>query len=87
MWPAMRNHIVPYMAHVIQVALGAYMSSIRVKGHRKSWEVLDGQQQFGENESTDIGKSRILPKEGKASINTVLAMQLGLALIFETVYI
>ena len=36
-WPALRNHI-PCMAHVIQLALGAFMSSLGVKGHTKSWE-------------------------------------------------
>jgi len=29
-WPALRNHI-PCMAHVIQLALGAFMSSLGVK--------------------------------------------------------
>jgi hypothetical protein len=29
-WPALRNHIM-YMAHVIQLALGAYMSSLAVQ--------------------------------------------------------
>ena len=33
--PALMNHI-PGMAHVIQLALGAFMSSLGVKGHTKS---------------------------------------------------
>jgi len=33
-WPALRNHI-PQMAHVIQLALGAFMSSLGVKGRTK----------------------------------------------------
>jgi hypothetical protein len=36
-WPALRNHI-PCMAHVIQPALGAFMSSLDVKGRTKAWE-------------------------------------------------
>jgi len=55
-WPALRNHI-PCMAHVIQLALGAFMSSLGVKGPTKSWEAHERDQQFGENESIDIGKS------------------------------
>jgi len=34
-WPALRNHI-PCMVHVIQLALGAFMSSLGVKGSTKS---------------------------------------------------
>jgi len=35
-WPAFRNHI-PCMVHVIQLALGAFMSSLGVKDRTKSW--------------------------------------------------
>jgi len=34
-WPALRNYI-PCMAHVIQLALGTFMSSLGVKGRTKS---------------------------------------------------
>jgi len=44
-------------------------------------------QQFGENESTDIGKNQRLRKEGHARINKVLAMRPGLAKIIEKVRI
>jgi hypothetical protein len=54
--PALRNHI-QCMAHVIQLALGAFMSSLGVKGRTKSWEAHECDQSFGENESIDIGKS------------------------------
>jgi hypothetical protein len=64
-WPALRNHI-PCMAHIIQLALGAFMSSLGVKGRTKSWEAHERDQQFGENESIDLGKSQRLRKEGKA---------------------
>jgi len=83
-WPALRNHI-PCMAHFIQVALGVFMSSLGVKSHTKSWEGNERNQQFGENESTDIGKSQRLRKEGNARINKVLAMKPGLAKIIEKV--
>ena len=85
-WPALRNHITS-MAHVIQLALGAFMSSLGVKGHTKTWEAHECNQQFGENESTDIGKSQRLRKEGNARINKVSAMRPGLAKIIEKVRI
>jgi len=85
-WPALRNHI-PCMAHVIQLALGAFMSSLSVKGRTKSWEAHERNQQFGENESIDIGKSQRHRKEGNARINKVSAMKPGLAKIIEKVRI
>jgi len=85
-WPALRNHI-PCMAHVIQLALGAFMSSLGVKGRTKSWEADERNQQFGEHESIDIGKSQRLRKEGNAIINKVSAMKPGLAEIIEKVCI
>ena len=85
-WPALRNHI-PCMAHVIQLALGAFMSSRGVKGHIKSWEAHGCDQHFGENESVDIGNIQRLRKEGNARINKVSAMKPGLAKIIEKVRI
>jgi hypothetical protein len=85
-WTALRNHI-PCMAHVIQLALGAFVSSHGVKGRTKSWEAHERNQQFGENESIDIGKSQRLRKEGNARINKVPAMRPGLAKIIENVRI
>jgi hypothetical protein len=85
-WPAFRNHI-PCMAHVIQLALGAFKSSLGVKGRTKSWEAHECDQQFGENESIDIGKSQRLRKEGNDRINKVSAMRPGLAKIIEKVRI
>jgi hypothetical protein len=55
-WPELRNHI-PCMAHVIQLTLGAFMSSLGEKRRTKSWEAHELYPQFGENESTDVGKS------------------------------
>jgi hypothetical protein len=85
-WPALRNHI-PCMVHVMQLALGAFMSSLGVKGRTKSSEAPERNQQFGENESIDIGKSQRLRKEGNARINKVSAMKPGLAKIIEKVRI
>jgi len=75
------------MAHVIQLALGAFMSSLGVKGRTKSWEAHERDQQFGEHESIQIGKSQRLRKEGNATIDMVSAMEPGLAKIIEKVHI
>jgi hypothetical protein len=75
------------MAHVIPLALGAFMSSLGVKGHPKSWERHECDQQFGENERTDIGKSQRLRREGNAKVNQVTDMRPGLAKIIEKVRI
>jgi len=85
-WPALRNHI-PCMAHVIQLALGAFMSSLGVKGRTKSWEAHERDHQIGENDSIDIGKSQRLRKEGNAWIDKVSGMRPGLAKIIEKVRI
>jgi len=73
------------MAHVIQLALGAFMSSLGVKDHARSWEAHEHDQQSGENESIHNGKSQRLRKEGNARINKVLAIRPGLAKIIEKV--
>ena len=83
---ALRNHI-PCMAHVIQLAFGTFMSRLSVKGHTNSWEAHERDQQFGDNESIDIGKSQRLRKEGNASNNKVSAMRPGLAKIIVKVLI
>jgi hypothetical protein len=85
-WPAWRNHI-PWMAHDIQLAIGAFMSSLGVIGRTKSWEAHEHNQQFGENESIHIEKSQRLRKEGNARINKVSAMRPGLAELIEKVRI
>jgi len=75
------------MAHVIQLALGAFMHSLSEKCRTKSWEAHEHDQQFGENESIDIGKSQRLRKEGNDRINKVSDMKPGLAMIIEKVRI
>jgi hypothetical protein len=85
-WPALRNHM-PCMVHIIQLGVGAFMTSLGVKGHTMSWEAHERDQQFGEIESIDIGKSQRLRKEGNARINKVPGMRPGLAKIIEKVRI
>jgi len=75
------------MAHVIQLALGAFISSLGVTDHTKSWEAHEHNQQFGENTSIDIGKSQRLWKEGNARSHKASAMRPGLAKIIEKVHI
>jgi hypothetical protein len=75
------------MVHVIQLALGAFMSSLGVKGRTKSWEAHEHDWQFGQNESIDIGNSQRLRKEGYARINKMPAVRSGLAKIIEKVRI
>jgi hypothetical protein len=83
-WPALQNNI-PCMAHGIQLALGSFMCSFRVNGQTNSWAAHECDRQFGENESTDIGKSERLCKEDNARINKVLAMKPGIENIIENV--
>jgi len=63
------------------------MSSLGVKGCTNSWEAHERDQQFGENESIDIGKSQLLQTEGNARINKVSAIRTGSAKIIEKVCI
>ena len=85
-WPVLSNHI-PCMAHIIQLALGGFISSLGVNGRTNSWEVHERDQQFGENESIDIGKSQRLRKVGIAIIINLSAMRPCLAKIIEKVRI
>jgi len=85
-WPAMWNHI-PCMVHIIQLALGAFMSSLTVKDPTEFWEAHERDQQFWENQSTLIGKSHRLRNEGNTRIRKVSAMRPGCAKIIEKVHI
>ena len=80
-WPAFRYPI-PCMAHIIHLSLCAFMGYRGLKGCAKSWEAHERNQQFGQNECIDIGKSQWLRKEGNSGFNTVSAMIPGLAKIF-----
>jgi len=64
-----------------------FRSTLGVKGCNKSWEAYQRKQQFGENESTDIGNSQRHQNESNARINKVSAMRLGSAIIIEKVHI
>jgi len=74
------------MAHIILFALGAFRSSLGVKGHTKSSEAHVRNQQYGETESIEIRKSQRLRKEGDARSNKMAAIEPGLAKIFEKVH-
>jgi len=63
------------------------MSSLTVKELTKCWEARERDQQFGENENVDRGKTERLRKEGNARINKVSAMKPGLAKIIEKEHI
>jgi len=65
------------MAHVMEMALGAIMSSLCVKGRTKSWEAHWHDLEFDENECIDIGMRQRLLKDGNARINKVSAMRPG----------
>ena len=71
-WPAMRNHI-PCMAHIIQLALGAFMSSFGVKGRTKSWESHECDQQCTENVCTAFG--RVENCERRAMLESIRCWQ------------
>jgi hypothetical protein len=75
------------MAHVMQLTLGAFIRILGVISHTKPWEAHEPDQQFGDNESIDIGKSQRLRKEGNARINKVSAMRPGFAKIIDKVHI
>jgi len=81
-WPALSNHI-PCTAHIIQLAFGAFMSTLGGKGCTKSWEAQECNQQFGENQGIAIGKSQRLQNEGNATIHEVSTLRPVLAKIIK----
>jgi hypothetical protein len=81
------SNLISRMAHVIQLALGAFVSSLGVKSSTKSWTAHEHDHQFGEKERIDIGHSERLRKEDNATSNKVSAMRPGLGMIIEKVYI
>jgi hypothetical protein len=76
----LRNNI-PFMAHVIQLAFSEFMGSLSVMVHTKSCRAHERNQHFGENETSDIGKSQTLRKERNATIDELLALSPGLSKI------
>ena len=85
-WIATRNHI-PCTVQVIQLALGAFISTVGLQGCTKAWEANEGDQLFGENQSTGIGKSQRLRKDGNARFNQMSVMRPCVAKVIETVRI
>jgi len=75
------------MEHVIQLALGAFMNNLGVKGRTKLSEAHARDQQFRTIQNIEIGKSQRLWIEGNARINKVSALKPGLAKIIEKVRI
>jgi len=75
------------MAIVVHLVLTVFMSSLRVKGHTKSWKAHQCIQHFGENDSPDNSKIQRVQKDDNARINKVLAMRPGLAKILQKVSI
>ena len=73
-WPELRNNL-RCIVHVIQLDLDAFISSLSVNGHTKSWEAHERNHRFGENDSIDVGKTQRLRKQGNARINKVSAMR------------
>jgi len=71
---AWRNQI-PCIVHVIQLAVSAFLSSLGSRDRTKSWEAHQCDQQFGENQSVDIGKSQRIPNQGNDRVNKVSAME------------
>lgn len=76
-WSAAQNHV-PCMAHVIQLALSAFMQSLGVKGRSKSWE--EGVRDTL-NENSNSGKGKV----GCARIKKIQDMQTGFSKIIEKV--
>lgn len=84
-WSAAKNHI-PCMAHVIQLCLGAFMSSLGVKGREKSWEAHERSKHFDGNTSQSASKKDSKhPNFVNARIRSVAGMPPGLNKIIEKV--
>jgi len=77
----------PACFRCIQLALDALMSNLGAREHTMSCEVHEYDQQFGENECSEIGHYQRLQKEGNARINMVSAMRPGSAMTNERVCI
>jgi hypothetical protein len=73
--------------HIIQLPFGAFIKSLGVIGHTKSWVANKHDQQFGENGSIEIGKSQRLQKEGNAQFNKDSVVRSGVAKTIEKVRI
>jgi len=75
----------PCMVHVMLHAVGGFLTSLGIKGCSKSWKASERNRQFGENQSTDIGKTQRHQKEANARISKLWARRSDLAKITEKV--
>jgi hypothetical protein len=67
-WPIVTNRI-PRTAPIIQLLLGPGTSSLGVKGPNISCEAHHHNQQLGENENIDIGRSQRLRKRSMLNLS------------------
>jgi len=81
------RHYMPGIMYVIQIALGGFVICLSVTDRTMSWEAHEHDQQFGENETTDIGKCQRLQKERNARMNKGLAMRPGVSKVILKVQI
>jgi hypothetical protein len=65
----------------------SFKSTLGENGGTKAWQGHERDQQFGENETIDIGKCYRLRKKGNARINMLSLMKPGGAKIIEMVCI
>ena len=77
-WCAEQNHM-PCMAHVIQLALGAFMNSLGVKGRQKSWEDTE------RDKMADDGGHGRKKRSGGARVERVALLECGFNKIVEKV--
>ena len=71
----------PCMAHVIQLALGAFMNTLGVKGHQKSWEDTEREKIIADRGRKS--KRRI----GGARVERVALLKCGFNKIVEKVFL
>ena len=76
-WSAAQNHV-PCMAHVIQLALSAFMQSLGIKGQSKSWEE-------GVRETLNEDSNGRKGKVGCTRVKKVQDMQVSFSKIIEKV--
>jgi hypothetical protein len=76
-WSAAKNHI-PCMAHVIQLALDAFMDALGVKGRQKCWEEQERER------LTEGGTKK--GRRGIARVDRIIRMKSGFGKIMEKVY-
>jgi hypothetical protein len=79
-WSAEQNHM-PCMAHVIQLALGAFMNTLGVKGRQKSWEDTEREKMVADRGRES--KRRI----GGARVERVALLKCGFNKIVEKVFL